>query len=164
MNSLVDENVHRSVIERRVDAGHAVRAVGTVAWGATDAEVVGLAVREGRVIVTADRDFAELAARLPGCPSIVLARSNSVSSPSALCRVHTEGDYLCGSRERPTRGRRTGSHSGAALVTRGTPLTVRRAARLEPVSPVRQSAASGSPTKISRRTYSWRSSTVVKQR
>jgi predicted nuclease of predicted toxin-antitoxin system len=80
MNWLVDENVHRSVIERRVDAGHAVRAVGTVARGATDAEVVGLAVREGRVIVTADRDFAELAARLPGCPSIVLARSNSVSS------------------------------------------------------------------------------------
>lgn len=102
MKLLVDENIPRSVIQILVEGGHDVRAVGTVARGATDAEVVGLAVREGRVIVTVDKDFAELAARLPGCPSIVLARLNSVSSPQhvaecirrALASVDRESGVL----------------------------------------------------------------------
>ncbi|MCS7294960.1 MAG: DUF5615 family PIN-like protein [Dehalococcoidia bacterium] len=81
MKLLVDENIPRSVVQMLVDVGHDVCTVSTVVRGATDSEVVALAIREDRVIVTADKDFAELAARVPGCPSIVLARLNRVSSP-----------------------------------------------------------------------------------
>ena len=102
MKSLVDENIPRSVIQLLVDAGHDVRAVHTVARGAADSDVVHLAVHENRVIVVAEKDFAELAARLPGCPAIVLARSNSVSGPQhvaecirrSLAFVDRESDLL----------------------------------------------------------------------
>ena len=95
MNLLVDENIPRSVAQALAAAGHDVRAVRTVARGATDAEVVQLAIVEGRIIVTADKDFADFAVRFPGCPSIVLIRLHSVPDPQHIANaIHAALSYV----------------------------------------------------------------------
>src|SRR5262249_41782991 len=80
------------------DAVAALRAVGhDVAWVRTDApgsldrDVLARAQQEGRILLTFDKDFGELAwrARLPAACGVVLFRF-SVPSPADVGRVITQ--------------------------------------------------------------------------
>jgi hypothetical protein len=79
---LADENFPRAAVAALEAAGHDIVWVRLAAPGAADADVLGMAAREGRVLLTFDKDFGELAARSPlasGC-GVVLFR---VPAPSA---------------------------------------------------------------------------------
>jgi hypothetical protein len=58
---LLDENVSPIVGDALRAAGHDVLMAASVCAGAPDEDVVALAVAEGRVLVTEDKDFGALA-------------------------------------------------------------------------------------------------------
>ncbi len=60
MRFLADENVSRYVVEQLRAAGFDVAAIGLTNPGASDTDVLATARREGRVLITEDRDFGEL--------------------------------------------------------------------------------------------------------
>jgi len=73
---LADENFPRVAVTAIAAAGHDIAWVRITRPGAPDAEVLSTAAREGRILLTFDKDFGALAARssLPlGC-GIVLFR------------------------------------------------------------------------------------------
>src|SRR5215469_10373571 len=60
MNFVADESCAGHVIQALREAGHDVVAIAEVAKGATDEEVLELAVENNRVLLPEDRDFGEL--------------------------------------------------------------------------------------------------------
>lgn len=64
MKLLADEGVEAQTVERLCRDGHDVGYVAELAPGITDDEVLSRANREGRVLVTVDKDFGELVFRL----------------------------------------------------------------------------------------------------
>jgi predicted nuclease of predicted toxin-antitoxin system len=76
---LADENIASLAISALRSSGVDVLAVADVSPGAPDVDVLGLANREGRVLVTFDKDFAELAYR----------RELAVSAGAVLLRVRS---------------------------------------------------------------------------
>jgi predicted nuclease of predicted toxin-antitoxin system len=60
MRFLADESCDFAVVRALRAAGHDVLAIGEVARGAKDTEVIRLAQAEGRVLLTEDRDFGRL--------------------------------------------------------------------------------------------------------
>ncbi len=60
MDFLADENFPRDAVTALSEAGHDVAAVVRDSPGASDEEVIERAAREGRVILTFDRDYGEL--------------------------------------------------------------------------------------------------------
>jgi predicted nuclease of predicted toxin-antitoxin system len=91
---LVDEDFSPAAVAALEAAGHDIPWVRLAAPGAADAEVLAVAARESRVLLTFDndfgyRDFGELAARWalpPGC-GIVLFRVPAPSSDPAGQRL-----------------------------------------------------------------------------
>jgi predicted nuclease of predicted toxin-antitoxin system len=57
---LADEGFDSRVVDALRAAGHDVMAVAVVAKGARDSDVLDLAHREARVLLTEDRDFGQL--------------------------------------------------------------------------------------------------------
>lgn len=60
MNFLADENFPLDATRRLRDAGHDVAAIVQDSPGASDEEILERAAREGRVILTFDRDYGSL--------------------------------------------------------------------------------------------------------
>ena len=60
MRFLAEENVSRLVVARLRAAGLDVTAIGETSSGALDNDVLATASREGRILITEDRDFGEL--------------------------------------------------------------------------------------------------------
>ena len=60
---LADENVSRFVVERLRETGFDIASIASVKPSASDAEVLQLALREQRIVVTEDRDFGEMVVR-----------------------------------------------------------------------------------------------------
>jgi predicted nuclease of predicted toxin-antitoxin system len=58
---LADESCDFATVRALRAAGHDVLAVADAALGAADADVLALAAREGRVLLTEDKDFGQLA-------------------------------------------------------------------------------------------------------
>ncbi|MBS0472301.1 MAG: DUF5615 family PIN-like protein [Proteobacteria bacterium] len=75
MRWLADECLHYEIVERLREAGDDVLSVAESAAQATDSDLGLLALREGRVLLTEDKDFGDLTftsgASMPG---IVLFR------------------------------------------------------------------------------------------
>lgn len=73
---LANENVPRPATLRLRAAGYDVTAIAEIRPGMLDSEVLALASRESRWLVTFDRDYGELAfaRRLPVPPAIILIR------------------------------------------------------------------------------------------
>jgi uncharacterized protein with PIN domain len=65
MRFLADENFPANAVKELKAAGHDVIWVRTAAPGSRDEDILALAAREERIILTFDKDFGELAAR--GC-------------------------------------------------------------------------------------------------
>jgi len=58
---LADENLDFAVVRSLRSAGHDVRALAEETTRTVDAEVIALARREGRILLTEDKDFGWLA-------------------------------------------------------------------------------------------------------
>jgi predicted nuclease of predicted toxin-antitoxin system len=72
---LADEGVDARIVLRLRSEGHDVTYVAELAPGITDDDVLALAKRDGRVLITADKDFGELVFRLRRAASgVVLVR------------------------------------------------------------------------------------------
>jgi len=90
MNLLANENFPRSAVEALRAAGHDVVWVRTDMTGADD-EVLARAQVDGRVLLSFDKDFGELAFRagLPATCGVVLFRFAPVSPEFVAERVVT---------------------------------------------------------------------------
>lgn len=75
MRWLADECIDAGLVAYLRHSGHDVLSMAEIAPAANDAEVMALALREGRLLLTEDKDFGDLVfrrgARVPG---IVLLR------------------------------------------------------------------------------------------
>lgn len=80
---LANENFPGDAVEALRQAGHDVAWIRTDAPGSTDQEVLRRADGEGRVLLTFDKDFGELAfrAHLPAASGIILFRITPLSPP-----------------------------------------------------------------------------------
>ena len=75
MRFLADENCDFAVVRALRAAGHDVLAVAEAAPGTEDVVVVDLAVREGRILLTEDKDFGQLVyAAKRGTGGVILLR------------------------------------------------------------------------------------------
>jgi Domain of unknown function (DUF5615) len=76
MRFLANENFPGGAVSALEAAGHDIVWVRTAAPGSTDQDILALAVRENRVVLTFDKDFGELAWRagLPTSSGVVLFR------------------------------------------------------------------------------------------
>jgi hypothetical protein len=99
MRFLANENFPGDAVVALASAGHDVVWVRTAAPGLSDQEVLAKAEREGRVLLTFDKDFGELAWRhgLPASCGIVLFRV-PMPPPAAVgsalaARVDERGDW-----------------------------------------------------------------------
>ena len=78
MNFLADESCAGPVVRTLREAGHDVVAIAEVARGATDEQVLELALNEKLVLITEDRDFGELVyARGRSSAGVILVRFDS---------------------------------------------------------------------------------------
>jgi predicted nuclease of predicted toxin-antitoxin system len=82
MRILANENFPGKAVEALRKQGHDVAWVRTDAPGNNDTQVLERAQREGRIVITFEKDFGELAFRagLPAQSGIILFR---ISAPSA---------------------------------------------------------------------------------
>lgn len=89
MRFLANENFPLDAVEALRRSGHDVGWVRTDAPGSTDTQVLERAVAEERVLLTFDKDFAELSfrARLPAPCGIVLFRITQISSSQMAAAV-----------------------------------------------------------------------------
>jgi hypothetical protein len=76
MRFLADENFPAASVQALQAAGHDVVCVGMLTPGVADLNVLAWMAREGRILLTFDKDFGELArrARLPSACGILLFR------------------------------------------------------------------------------------------
>ncbi len=76
MRFLADENLSRGMVNVLRERGHEVAWVRTDSPGSSDEQVLARASSENRILVTADKDFGELAFRrgMPAAAGIVLLR------------------------------------------------------------------------------------------
>lgn len=84
-----NENFPLLAVEALVRAGHDVCWIRTVAPGISDFAVLARAVAEGRILLTFDNDFGELAVRLglPATCGVVLFRLCLADLPAACDRI-----------------------------------------------------------------------------
>jgi predicted nuclease of predicted toxin-antitoxin system len=86
---LVDQNLSPRLAELLVKSGHdAVHVRGLDATGAPDTEIMDLAFRDDRVIISADTDFGALLAHSRASkPSVILVRALIDRRPPELARI-----------------------------------------------------------------------------
>lgn len=82
MRLLANENIPLDAVEALRVGGHDVLWIREEVPGSTDTEVMALALREGRILITFDKDFGELAFRTtqPLARGIILFRIPMISS------------------------------------------------------------------------------------
>jgi len=71
---LADENIPRTVIIALREKGYDVASVWELRSGMSDEEVVELAIKESRIIITFDKDFGRIALLKPNITGIILLR------------------------------------------------------------------------------------------
>lgn len=91
MGFLADENISHCVLERLRAAGFDVAAIGVTNAGASDGDVLAMAKREGRILITEDRDFGELVVRqrleVQGVVLLELDRLSNVAEAERVVSV-----------------------------------------------------------------------------
>jgi predicted nuclease of predicted toxin-antitoxin system len=95
---LADENVPFALVGALRRRGHDVSWAVTLMPGAGDAEVLRRAALEGRTCVTLDKDFGELAARMPEAAAhgIILLRlpvHRAEVADQAAALIHSRDDW-----------------------------------------------------------------------
>lgn len=90
MKFAADEGVDHQIVERLRQVGHTVWYVAEMDPGTSDQEVLGLANREGAVLLTADKDFGEMVYRQHLVhPGVILLRLAGLS-PAAKALLVAE--------------------------------------------------------------------------
>jgi predicted nuclease of predicted toxin-antitoxin system len=85
---LADECVAASLVRGLRGAGHDVRYIAEFAASLGDVEVIALASREGRLLLTADKDFGELVFRRgQAVPGLILLRIDPENRELAKARL-----------------------------------------------------------------------------
>jgi predicted nuclease of predicted toxin-antitoxin system len=87
---LADENFPGAAVTRLRTAGHDVEWIRTSAPGSDDKSILGRAATEGRILLTFDKDFGELAFRdreSSGVSGIVLFRLSMSPLKPAIERI-----------------------------------------------------------------------------
>ncbi len=80
MKLLADAHISRTMVAYLDGLGHDVLHVATLSPRMSDSTILKLAATEGRVVLTADKDFGELCfRRLIPCTGVVLLRLGSAS-------------------------------------------------------------------------------------
>ena len=102
MRFLADESCHFPVICALCAAGHDVLAISEIQPGALDDVILDHAVREGRILLTQDKDFGELAyTRSHPSGTVILvrfpSRARQALTQAVLDLVNREGEDLLGS-------------------------------------------------------------------
>lgn len=102
MRFLADEGCDFSVVRALRSAGHDVLAIAEAAPQTEDSEVIALAVGEGRVLLTEDKDFGQLVyAELRQSSGVILIRFPSERRedlPAAVLEaIEQVGERLSGS-------------------------------------------------------------------
>jgi predicted nuclease of predicted toxin-antitoxin system len=89
MRLLANENVPLDVVEALRNESHDVAWIRTDAPGSKDPDILKQAVAEGRILLSFDKDFGELAFRfgLPATCGIVLFRLRADSSAALATEV-----------------------------------------------------------------------------
>jgi predicted nuclease of predicted toxin-antitoxin system len=84
-------DVSRHVVERLRAAGFDVAAIGSMNPGALDSDVLATARRDGRILITEDRDFGELVVRqrleVQGVVLLELDRLSTVAEADRVVAV-----------------------------------------------------------------------------
>jgi predicted nuclease of predicted toxin-antitoxin system len=90
VNFVADESLDLQIVKRLRQDGHIISYITEIQPGVTDDIVLNLANQEGRVLLTADKDFGELVFRLGRASfGVVLIRlSGLVSSQKAEIVAH----------------------------------------------------------------------------
>ena len=101
MRFLADENVSRLVVDGLRAAGFDVVTVVATSAGAPDDEVLGFADRDGRILITEDRDFGELVVRqrltVLGVILIALDRLSNAAEAARVTEVaRAHADRMAG--------------------------------------------------------------------
>jgi predicted nuclease of predicted toxin-antitoxin system len=99
---LADENLDFTVVRHLRSAGHDVRALAEETTRTVDSEVIALASREGRILLTEDKDFGWLAfVAGAGGEGVILVRfpgtARQTLGASVLELITTHGEALRGS-------------------------------------------------------------------
>jgi len=85
---LADECIAASLVRELRGAGHDVLYIAEFAASLSDVEVIALASREGRLLLTADKDFGELVFRRgQAVPGLILLRIDPESRALILARL-----------------------------------------------------------------------------
>ncbi len=88
MRLLADENVARPIVEGLRLAGLDVESIGETKAGASDYQVAEAALRDGRILLTEDRDFGEMIVRQKlGLRGVILLELARLSNAAAATRV-----------------------------------------------------------------------------
>ena len=91
MRLVADENVEEPIVTALRKAGHDVTYITEVAPGSSDGEVLDLAGRESRLVLTNDKDFGEMAYREKRLPvGVILLRldaQDAAQKASVLMRL-----------------------------------------------------------------------------
>jgi predicted nuclease of predicted toxin-antitoxin system len=95
---LADENLALSMVEALRRLGHDVDWVRSDVPGSTDEQVLARAAADGRVLLTADKDFGELAFRsgLPAESGIILLRlrgSAEIRTTTLVAAIAARDDW-----------------------------------------------------------------------
>jgi predicted nuclease of predicted toxin-antitoxin system len=85
---IADECVSARLVKLLREAGHDVAYVAEMAAGASDTDLIGMAGRENRLLLTDDKDFGELVIRRRwAAPGVVLMRIASDDPQARWLRV-----------------------------------------------------------------------------
>ena len=88
MRWLADECISARLVTLLREAGHDVAYAAEMAAGASDADLIGVARRENRLLLTDDKDFGELVIRRCwDVPGVVLMRIASETSQARWKRL-----------------------------------------------------------------------------
>lgn len=89
MRFLADENLSGAVVDEQIAREHEVDWIRTSVPGASDADVLAKAQSEGRILLTFDKDFGDLARirTLGGDCGVVLLRVIPRPGPVAAARL-----------------------------------------------------------------------------
>ncbi|HZZ42759.1 MAG TPA: DUF5615 family PIN-like protein [Tepidisphaeraceae bacterium] len=90
MKLLADENISRQIVEQLRRLGHQVLWASESAAGADDSDWLETGEREGRLLITDDKDFGELVFRQQlASAGVILLRMHRLSLSQKLSRLES---------------------------------------------------------------------------
>lgn len=96
MKFLADENIDRPAVYNLRDKGYDIVSVDESSKGVDDGEVIQMAKREGRILITYDRDFSDPSVdKHPGIIRVtsVVKKEKLVEVIEKLSKSFTESDF-----------------------------------------------------------------------